>query len=118
MALRPWRSHANTTPGKMYVRSVGGSNNLPEWFGIRAEFELNVLLFQQGGEENITYRDFLLDQSKHFADYAAHPRGYDLRGLCHRGPKLSRYFDPRGDRALSRSKTAKRCRCPRLEHPQ
>jgi hypothetical protein len=67
-------------PAKCTFGPLAAANNLPEWFGIRAEFELNVLLFQQGGEENITYRDFLLDQSKHFADYAAHPRGYDLRG--------------------------------------
>ena len=45
------------------------ADRLPEWFGIRAEFDLNVLLYQQAGEANITYRDFLRDHAQHFADY-------------------------------------------------
>jgi hypothetical protein len=47
------------------------ANRLPEWFGIRAEFDLNVLLFQQAGEANITYRDFLRDHAQHFSNYMA-----------------------------------------------
>jgi len=56
------------------------ANKLPEWFRIRAEFELNVLLYGQAGEANITYRDFLRDHAEHFADYAAHRRSYDRPG--------------------------------------
>src|ERR1700730_17611498 len=55
------------------------ASRLPEWFRIRAEFELNVLLYGQAGEENITYRDFLRDHAAHFADYAAHPHKDDRR---------------------------------------
>ena len=47
------------------------ADRLPEWFGIRAEFDLNVLLYQQAGEANITYRDFLRDHAQHFTDYMA-----------------------------------------------
>ena len=43
---------------------------LPEWFGIRAEFELNVILYRMVGEANITYRDFLQEHAEHFAAYA------------------------------------------------
>lgn len=56
------------------------ANQLPEWFGIRAEFELNVLLYGQVGEANITYHDFLKDHAKHFTDYAAHRPSYDRPG--------------------------------------
>jgi hypothetical protein len=44
--------------------------SMPEWFGVRAEFYLNVLLYRLGGEANITYRYFLEEHAKHFADYA------------------------------------------------
>jgi hypothetical protein len=47
------------------------ANALPEWFGIRAEFDLNVLLYQQAGEANITYRDFLREHAQHFSSYLA-----------------------------------------------
>jgi hypothetical protein len=55
------------------------AGELPEWFRIRAEFELKALLYQQAGESNIAYRDFLGDLTKHFADYIAKPQLYDRR---------------------------------------
>jgi hypothetical protein len=45
---------------------------LPEWYGIRAEFELSALLYPQTGESNRIYRDFLRDHSGHFADFLEH----------------------------------------------
>jgi hypothetical protein len=50
-------------------RPLPDADRLPEWFGIRAEFDLNVLLYEQAGEANITYRDFLRDHAQHFANY-------------------------------------------------
>jgi hypothetical protein len=47
------------------------ASKLPEWFGIRAESDLNVLLYQQAGESNITYRDFLREHAQHFTNYMA-----------------------------------------------
>ena len=97
-------------PAKCTFGPLGAAaNKLPEWFRIRAEFELNVLLYQQGGEENITYRDFLRDQAEHFADYAAHPRSYDRRG----GPSTA----ARGSAGISIREELERCqdRKPRTD---
>jgi hypothetical protein len=55
------------------------ADRLPEWFSIRAEFELNVLLYRLAGEGNITYRDFLLDHTAHFSDFIARSQHYDRR---------------------------------------
>jgi hypothetical protein len=49
---------------------------LPEWFGIRAEFELSVLLYRMAGEQNITYRDFLKEHAVHFGGYVERPERY------------------------------------------
>src|SRR5262249_54059814 len=38
---------------------------------IRAEFEINIRLYQIAGERNVTYHDFLVAQAKHFADFAS-----------------------------------------------
>jgi hypothetical protein len=50
------------------------ADELPEWFRIRAEFELKALLYQQAGESNLAYRDFLDDAVKHFAEFTAKPQ--------------------------------------------
>jgi hypothetical protein len=42
---------------------VEGSEHLPEWFRYRAEFQLNVLLYQLIGANNIIYRDFIKKHS-------------------------------------------------------
>jgi hypothetical protein len=51
-------------------KSRSRAMELPEWFGIRAEFYLNVLLYRLVGEANITYRDFLKEHVNHFSEYA------------------------------------------------
>lgn len=57
---------------------VPGSEKLPEWFGIRAEFTLNTILYDHfGGETNPAYRDFLQEHREHFVRYAAEPEYYD-----------------------------------------
>jgi hypothetical protein len=55
---------------------LSDATKLPEWFRIRAEFELNVLLYHLVGEANITYRDFLKEHADHFTNYAANPGKY------------------------------------------
>src|SRR5262249_22657683 len=63
---------------------VPPARGLPEWFGIRAEFDLSVLVYRLTGEANITYHDFLKTAVKHFADFAnpGRPigRGVSIRG--------------------------------------
>jgi hypothetical protein len=58
---------------------VPGAAGLPEWFGIRAEFELSVLLYRMAGEQNITYRDFLKEHAQHFTKFAEKPESYAAR---------------------------------------
>ena len=53
---------------------VSTADELPEWFRIRVEFELKALLFQQAGESNLAYRDFLDDAVKHFTEFTAKPQ--------------------------------------------
>jgi hypothetical protein len=60
-------------------RQPSAAGDLPEWFRIRAEFELNTLLFRQAGESNLAYRDFLGALAKHFTNYNAKPQSYDRR---------------------------------------
>jgi hypothetical protein len=49
---------------------VAKAKKLPDWFSIRAEFEINVLLYKVAGNSNIVYRDFLKDHGGHFAKVA------------------------------------------------
>lgn len=49
---------------------VAKAKRLPDWFSIRAEFEINVLLYKIAGDTNIVYRDFLKDHGDHFAKVA------------------------------------------------
>jgi hypothetical protein len=43
---------------------------LPEWFRFRAEFQMNVLLFQYVGDANFVYHDFLKEHKEAFAKFA------------------------------------------------
>ena len=49
---------------------VAKAKDLPDWFSIRAEFEINVLLYRIAGNSNIVYRDFLKNHGDHFAKVA------------------------------------------------
>ena len=49
---------------------VAKAKELPDWFSIRTEFEINVLLYEVAGDTNIVYRDFLRDHGDHFAKVA------------------------------------------------
>jgi len=60
-------------------RQSPAAGELPEWFRIRAEFELVALLFQQAGASNIPYHDFLGDLTNHFIEFNAKPQFYDRR---------------------------------------
>jgi hypothetical protein len=66
------RGVANCPDGANVEKSRANAAMIPEWFGIRAEFYLNVLLYRLVGEANITYRDFLKEHVSHFSEYAAH----------------------------------------------
>jgi len=69
-----------TPAAKCRFGPLPAASKLPEWFRVRAEFELNVLLYGQAGEANITYRDFLRDHAEHFANYAANRRSNNRPG--------------------------------------
>ena len=69
-----------TPAAKCTFGPLPAASKLPEWFRVRAEFELNVLLYGQAGEANITYRDFLRDHAEHFANYAANRRSNNRPG--------------------------------------
>jgi hypothetical protein len=47
---------------------------LPEWFRFRAEFQINVLLFQYVGDFNFVYHDFLTEHKEAFAKFAGAQR--------------------------------------------
>jgi len=49
---------------------VAKAKDLPDWLSIRAEFEINVLLYKVAGNSNIVYRDFLKNHGGHFAQVA------------------------------------------------
>jgi hypothetical protein len=46
------------------------AKKLPEWFGFRAEFQMNILLNQWAGNNNVIYRDFLKDHAGRFERFA------------------------------------------------
>jgi hypothetical protein len=48
---------------------VERSEQLPEWFAIRAEFELNLLMYQVARETNVAYHEFLKVHAQHYRDY-------------------------------------------------
>jgi hypothetical protein len=83
--LNLWRcargedSNRKQRPANCTFGPLPEADRLPEWFSIRAEFELNVLLYRLAGEGNITYRDFLRDHTVHFSDFVARPQHYDRR---------------------------------------
>jgi len=58
---------------------VAKATKLPDWFSIRAEFEINVLLYEVAGNSNIVYRDFLKDHGGHFAKVAQEDRGLSIQ---------------------------------------
>jgi hypothetical protein len=66
------RGDASCPDGTNVEESRATAATIPEWFGIRAEFYLNVLLYRLVGEANITYRDFLREHVSHFSEYVAH----------------------------------------------
>jgi hypothetical protein len=49
---------------------VNYAAELPEWFRFRAEFQMNVLLFQYVGDFNFVYHDFLTEHKDAFAKFA------------------------------------------------
>lgn len=77
---------------------------LPEWFRIRAEFELSVLLYDMAGEANITYRDFLKTAVDHFAAYAEQTEHFGERLAVHGYPS-----EPARRRSISIGGELKRC---------
>jgi hypothetical protein len=80
---KPGARDTSPTDGKLVAcRHVPNSMELPEWFSIRAEFELNVLLYKIAGEGNIVYREFLEDHARHFENVV-------LRAPTDRGVSLS-----------------------------
>jgi hypothetical protein len=66
------RGSTSCPDGANVEKSKANAAMIPEWFGIRAEFYLNVLLYRLVGEANITYRDFLKEHVSHFSEYVAH----------------------------------------------
>jgi hypothetical protein len=84
-----WRCARGNGPGdnsstlaKCPFRTLPTAAKLPDWFSIRAEFELNVLLYKNAGDNNIVYRDFLKAHAEHFKDLA-------LRSPINHGGNLS-----------------------------
>jgi hypothetical protein len=49
---------------KAGLGEIALSKQLPEWFRFRAEFQMNVLLYQLIGSDNVIYRDFIKKHSE------------------------------------------------------
>jgi hypothetical protein len=63
---------------------------LPAWFGYRAEFQMNILLNQWIGANNIVYLDFLHDHAMRFKQFAlTHGEGVNIQDALARCLKES-----------------------------
>ncbi len=49
------------------------AQSLPAWLGLRAEFELSIILFRLVGEGNLAYRDFMRNHLPRFQRYLERP---------------------------------------------
>jgi len=92
--LELWRCARNKGPKGVRETScpfdpVEKAAALPEWLGIRAEFELSVLLYRMAGEQNITYQNFLKNHAKHFVDFAEEPGDYGQQAVTNSNSKAT-----------------------------
>jgi hypothetical protein len=79
--LEPHTKGCESTP------VIAGARELPAWLGLRAEFELSIILYRLVGEGNIAYRDFMRDHTTRFQQYLEKP--ITLRRTASEGPPRS-----------------------------